>query len=1251
MLKQIILLVIIPIITFTQNQSQWISLDGKSNQKTEPKVELLSSDAENSVIRIELSGFMKNEFISEGVKYHNINIDDEAITTKIGFPEISHIAKILAIPDNGDVSLEVVEIGKKHIFNNIELAPARKSWLEGDPETPYEKNTEAYSSSEVYPNTFAKVEKPAIFRDFRIARVSIFPVRYFPNKKELEVYSSITIRVKYSSNKGENEKTIARKPIAPSFNEMYKSFIFNYDEVKNRLYSTTSEGYDVMLCIMPDEFAASFQVYADWKHKSGTYIHITKFSDIGANSNNPQIIKNYITQVYSEWEMPPSHILIIGDDGTFPVQYVSYDYTFAYDDYFVEVEGNDFFPEMYIGRFTNQGNYRMRVMLNKFMGYEIEPYTDDAQWFKSATICSNNQYQSQVDTKRFAADVLREDGGFHLIDTLLTDQGENCQYSLYDVTSGINEGRSFLNYRGEGWTTGWWSNCYNFQVSDVQGLNNGRKLTFVTSIGCGVAMFDAAGEECFGETWVELGSTDQPRGAVAFVGPSSNTHTTYNNRIDKGIYVGMFREGLDSPGEALMRGKIYMYNVFGDVEWVEYHFRIYHVLGDPSIHIWKKSPTTPIVTHPTQIPVGYSQPVINVSFGSLSSSPKGAEVILSNSEIFEVAYADANGNVELNLTPTIEQTLHIVVRGENIIPYIDSIQIVLPVENVGFSGNPILSEVSGNGNSMLNPNEESTITFTLKNWGLETAENVQATLVLSDTVNNVNIITTQPINFGDIAPGVSVMGEQFNFFVERDCPVDFRIPLRLNIQSTNSSWSLVHYELVHGCQLTYSANSVDDAGSSLRNFRIDPGETVKLMIQIQNIGDDIASNVQAILHSNDVYTTIVDSVGTFTSLLPDSSFSNNTDYFVVNVDENCPEQREIEFTITLKTTNSFYPYETTKTFKVPVSVPTGIDYTGPDDYGYYAYSTDDILFNQKPNYDWFEISGIGILVPQPTEVSDFGKLANLPFVFNYYGNSYSQIQINSDGWIAFAGNMQNSWQNNPLPHNDGIRNMVAAFWDDLYAINETETGKLYYYFDHENHRFIIEWDEVGHYSNSHGSTDKESFQIILLDHSYYPTLTGDGEIIFQYKEVEAAGSCTVGIENYNENIGLQYVFDDNFLQTETEITNEFAIRFTTNTPSYIVGIDEDDNNKLIPTKYELFQNYPNPFNPSTTISFALPEKNHVKLEIFDVIGRKVATLVNKSLVAGNHEIKFDASKLNSGVYIYRMWTDKFQISKKMILLK
>jgi hypothetical protein len=88
-----------------------------------------------------------------------------------------------------------------------------------------------------------------------------------------------------------------------------------------------------------------------------------------------------------------------------------------------------------------------------------------------------------------------------------------------------------------------------------------------------------------------------------------------------------------------------------------------------------------------------------------------------------------------------------------------------------------------------------------------------------------------------------------------------------------------------------------------------------------------------------------------------------------------------------------------------------------------------------------------------------------------------------------------------------------------------------------------------------------------------------------------------------------------------------------------------------PVKYALNQNYPNPFNPSTKIKYSLPSASKVRLEIFNILGEKVAELVNREMQAGNYEADFNAASLSSGTYIYRLQTQGYTESRKMLLLK
>jgi hypothetical protein len=97
------------------------------------------------------------------------------------------------------------------------------------------------------------------------------------------------------------------------------------------------------------------------------------------------------------------------------------------------------------------------------------------------------------------------------------------------------------------------------------------------------------------------------------------------------------------------------------------------------------------------------------------------------------------------------------------------------------------------------------------------------------------------------------------------------------------------------------------------------------------------------------------------------------------------------------------------------------------------------------------------------------------------------------------------------------------------------------------------------------------------------------------------------------------------------------------------SVAEIDVNK--PTRYYLSQNYPNPFNPTTTIEFSTPERSHISLKVYDVLGNEVATLVNGWMESTNHKVIFDAGNLSSGIYYYTLTAGNFTSTKKLILLK
>jgi hypothetical protein len=106
----------------------------------------------------------------------------------------------------------------------------------------------------------------------------------------------------------------------------------------------------------------------------------------------------------------------------------------------------------------------------------------------------------------------------------------------------------------------------------------------------------------------------------------------------------------------------------------------------------------------------------------------------------------------------------------------------------------------------------------------------------------------------------------------------------------------------------------------------------------------------------------------------------------------------------------------------------------------------------------------------------------------------------------------------------------------------------------------------------------------------------------------------------------------------------------TDSEGLVTAIISDD--PVMPQSFKLHQNYPNPFNPATTISYQLSAVSQVELSIYNLLGQKVATLVDRRQPAGVYQVKWDGTAYPSGVYYYRLLTDTgFNQTKKLILLK
>jgi photosystem II stability/assembly factor-like uncharacterized protein len=143
-------------------------------------------------------------------------------------------------------------------------------------------------------------------------------------------------------------------------------------------------------------------------------------------------------------------------------------------------------------------------------------------------------------------------------------------------------------------------------------------------------------------------------------------------------------------------------------------------------------------------------------------------------------------------------------------------------------------------------------------------------------------------------------------------------------------------------------------------------------------------------------------------------------------------------------------------------------------------------------------------------------------------------------------------------------------------------------------------------------------------------------------------------ENSGQNWNLQdifpYIFDIQMINPNTGyIVGWNGLILKTTNGGNPIGIESSSNE--IPSIFSLYQNYPNPFNPTTRIKFDIPQTSFTKLVVYDLLGREIKILVNEELKSGTYEAEWDASDFSSGIYFYKLSTNEFVETKKMVLIK
>jgi hypothetical protein len=358
----------------------------------------------------------------------------------------------------------------------------------------------------------------------------------------------------------------------------------------------------------------------------------------------------------------------------------------------------------------------------------------------------------------------------------------------------------------------------------------------------------------------------------------------------------------------------------------------------------------------------------------------------------------------------------------------------------------------------------------------------------------------------------------------------------------------------------------------------DPGESITMVVTLANYGATTATNVVGMLTSTDPYLTLTQNISYYPDLEQFGQGEGSPAY-AMDISESCPQGQEVSCNLHIEADG--YTNNVVVTFIVG---DPELEPVGPDAYGYYALDTKDYVVNLV--HEWIEIApaegGPGTALNCYDD--DQTISVDLPFTFRYYGQDYTRISICSNGWMAMGTTGATNYDNTPIPHSDGPPAMISPFWDDLDCGESGE--QICTYYDNRQHYFVIEWYNIPHL---YTSSQRETFEVILYDPAYWSFgATGDGLILMQYDMVTSPSSATVGIEDHNETVGLQYLFDGTYDYRAEPISGESVILYslTTVTPDLGVTLTPYDYPIQIPSSGGSFE-----FNAAVA-------NNEVKSQVF-----------------------------------------------------
>jgi hypothetical protein len=531
-----------------------LSCTGFISAGTEPEGLIMTKISDGYLVTLNIREIQQHTISAEGEDYVRFEVESYGSTSQVGKPALPLMSFNLAVPyKTNDISVELISAADQTISLKSKVYPVQEPWVKSRllSERPFIINKTYYNSTgEETP--FISVSESFIIGGVKGFRIIIQPFNYIPSENKVSIVKDAVFKIKVSPGEVYSQRS--------SFYDKFLQQVFVN-------YKSSSSDYAVKyLIITPPELEPALSSFRNHKEVLGYSVEI--FSTT-ATGSTPSAIKSFIQQRYNNLVTRPEFILLVGDVDKIPAWTGNGEGNPKTDLYYALLEGTDYYPDVFVGRFSVSDITGLQNAINKtiFMENNIPAVSG-----KGVFMASKDFYSITEGSHNYVIN------NYFLPNNYSSIKLYSKTYSATttQLISALNNNQTFAVYSGHGSSLAWTDGPYLSQVQ-VQSLNN-TVFPFVYSFACLTGDY-ANTSECFGETWLRT-----EKGGSSFFGSSVETYWTEDDIFERNIFKIIFEDNITRVTPIADKAKISLINYFGSLTPVVLRYlESYNLIGDPSL--------------------------------------------------------------------------------------------------------------------------------------------------------------------------------------------------------------------------------------------------------------------------------------------------------------------------------------------------------------------------------------------------------------------------------------------------------------------------------------------------------------------------------------------------------------------------------------------------------------------------------------------------------------------------------------------